>query len=312
MKRVANLLGVTGALLAILSLVGEFARQSMIPLSLTKSKPVLVLSLAITLLLVAALIKLLNKLEAEHIIARDLRRFVWLSSIGLVGLFTVLFASYPRELSREQVIETFQRIYYNPERFQSTYLGVMSMQYPTDNWIMQEIISEVKPDFVIETGTAEGGTALFYATILEKVNENGKVITVDIEPHSPKVSEFKTWRERVEFIKGSSVSPEIVDSITKRVRGHKVLVTFDSNHATEHVLMELKLYSPLVSLNSYLVVQDTHLGGHPHRLVGMNDDEGPWVAVQAFLKTNKNFEIDHSREKHLITQNPSGFLKRIR
>lgn len=312
MKKLANLLAVTGSLLAIFAVVVEFTGRSMIKVGFVKSHTLLVLILAIALILLAALIKLMNRQEANHFVAHKTRIFFGLSSIAMVGLFAFLLITYAKGPSHEEVIDSFRRIYYSPERFRSTYLGVMSMQYPTDNWVMQEMISEIKPDFVIETGTAEGGTALFYATILEKVNGNGKVITVDIEPHSPKVSKFKVWRERVQAIRGSSISPEVVGSIAKRVSGRQTLVVLDSDHTKEHVLKELKLYSPLVSLNSYIVVQDTHLGGHPNRLAEMKDDEGPWAAVQAFLMANKDFEIDHSREKYLITQNPSGFLKRVR
>lgn len=205
----------------------------------------------------------------------------------------------------------FLKKYYNVLNEGWTYyLGIESKQYPTDNWIMQEIISEVKPDFIIETGTGAGGTALFYATILEKINENGKVITIDSRPYDPKVSEFKIWRERVEVIRGNSVSPEVITAIAKQIKG-KVLITLDSNHLKEHVLKELELYAPLVSLNSYIVIQDTHLNGHPNHHICV-PGEGPLEAVEEFLKINNDFEIDPTKEKYFITQNPSGFLKRIR
>jgi cephalosporin hydroxylase len=179
---------------------------------------------------------------------------------------------------------------------------------------MQEIISEVRPDFIVETGTNAGGTALFYATILQMLNGKGRVVTVDIGDPDSRVLQLPVWRERVEFIRGSSVSPEVFEKISNKVRGHKVLVTFDSLHTKEHVSKELNLYSQLVSLNSYLVVQDTQLMGHPIplRLYSHEGKEGPWEAVQEFIATNKNFVIDHSRERLLLTANPSGFLKRVK
>jgi cephalosporin hydroxylase len=229
------------------------------------------------------------------------------------GLLIVVFILL-RQVSTLKTIERFHRIYYATQPYAHTYfLGLTSGQYPTDNWEMQEIITEVKPDFIIETGTGSGGTSLFYATILEKVNENGKVLTVNIAPGQPdpKVRKFRTWQERVEFFQDDSVSPKLIRILSHRVKGFKVLVTLDSDHTWEHVLKELIMYSPLISVGSYIVVQDTHLGGHPNHQRSEGPGGGPWVAVQAFLKRNKNFEVDHSREKYLVTQYPSGFLKRI-
>jgi cephalosporin hydroxylase len=227
----------------------------------------------------------------------------------LVGLYALT------ALSNRKTIESFSRLYYATQPYaHSQFLGIASMQYPSDNWVMQEIISEVRPEFIIETGTAAGGTALFYATVLEKVNPRGKVITTNVAPllPDPKVYQFDTWREHVEFIQDSSTSPQLIGTLASRTRGAKVLVTLDSNHTRDYVLEELRLYSPLVSVGSYLVVQDTHLGGHPNHNKSEGEDGGPWGAVALFLETEKNFVIDHSREKHLATQYPSGFLKRIR
>jgi len=256
----------------------------------------------------------MRKLANAVAVLAKRRVLFWLVSIVIAGLFFGLISfcllNPVKKLIDRAVIERFHKIYYNRRVYLNTYyLGVVSVQYPADNWVMQEIISEIKPDCIIETGTGFGGTVLFYATILEKVNENGKVITVDINLPDSTATAFKIWKERVEFIKGSSVSPEIIAAIAERAKGRKVLITLDSDHSKEHVLKELKLYAPLVSLGSYLVVQDTHFNGHPIRRSPGGD---PWGAVEEFLKTNNNFAIDHSREKHIITQYPSGFLKRIK
>jgi cephalosporin hydroxylase len=154
-----------------------------------------------------------------------------------------------------------------------------------------------------------GGTTLFYATVLEKVNQNGKVITIDVDPRVEEASKLKIFKERVEVIKGSSVSPEVIDKIDKRVKNKKIIVMLDSLHTKEHVLKELNLYSNFVSLNSYIIVQDTNLNGHP---VASDFGPGPMEAVEEFLKTNKHFKIDHSREKFLLTFYPSGYLKRMK
>ena len=205
----------------------------------------------------------------------------------------------------------FSWIYYNSEVWKHTkWLGVSSQQNPCDNWAMQEIISEIKPDFLIETGTAGGGSSLFYATILGYVNENGKVITVDIKNKIEKqAAELPIFKKRIEFILGDSVSPEVINSIQKKVKNRIVLVTLDSLHTKDHVLKELKLYSNFVSMGSYIVIQDTNINGHP---VLPAFGPGPMEAVEEFLKTDDRFIVDHSREKFLLTFYPSGYLKRVK
>jgi len=214
------------------------------------------------------------------------------------------------DLNDQEIIKRFIHIFYKSEAWAKTkWLGIDSLQFPSDNWVVQEIIFETKPDYVIETGTFRGGTALFFATILEKVNEGGKVITVDIDPQIDEVSHIKLFKERVEVIKGDSVSPEIMDAISKKVKGRRVLVFLDSLHKKDHVLKELTLYSKFVSINSYIIVADTSLD-----IYGLEPGfgPGPMEAVKEFLITHENFKIDHSREKFLATFFPSGFLKRIK
>ena len=242
------------------------------------------------------------------------RRFV-VASILLCGLFSLAIEVHSRDSSvphpdDQEVINRFIQIYYHTGVWwdKTRWLGIRSLQNPADNWAMQEIIAEVKPDFVVETGAFSGGTALFYASVLGLVNEGGKVITVDTSPQVDEASKLKIFRERVEVIKGDSVSPEVVEQIAARVKDHTVLVTLDSLHTKQHVLKEMELYSRFVSLNSYLVVQDTVVNGHP---LLPDYGEGPMEAVEEFLKTHKEFTIDHAREKFLLTFYPSGYLKRI-
>jgi cephalosporin hydroxylase len=236
---------------------------------------------------------------------RGLFRYTLLLSMTLV---TVILVFYSRETGEENVIKRFRKIYYNTDPHITRYLGMLSLQYPTDNWVMQEIISDIKPDFIIETGTFTGATTLFYADILEKAHPGGRVISIDHQNLVKKASRHRNWK-RVEFYQADSTAAGLVKMIAKRVKGKKVLVTLDSNHAKSHVLRELELYSPMVSPGSYIIVQDTHLGGHPNHHISV-PGEGPWEAVEEFLKKTDDFIIDRSREKHLITQNPSGYLKR--
>ncbi len=231
---------------------------------------------------------------------------------GLLSAISVVSSQADENLSDKEIIKRFNKIFYYSYAWRKDnpkWLGVPSLQNPCDNWVIQEIICEVKPDFIVETGTFMGGTALFYATVLEKVNKNGKIITVDIKPQVEEAAKVDIFRERVEVIKGDSVSPEVINAIAKKVKGHKTLVVLDSCHEKEHVLKELKMYSNFVSLNSYIVVQDTHIDGRP-TLPGFGP--GPMEAVEEFLKTTKDFKIDYDREKFLLTFCPSGFLKRIK
>jgi cephalosporin hydroxylase len=144
---------------------------------------------------------------------------------------------------------------------------------------------------------------------MDRINEHGKVITVDIDPKIEKASTFATFRNRVEAIKGDSVSPEVISEIARRVGGGTVLVTLDSLHTKEHVLKEMNIYSKFVTAGSYLIVQDTNINGHP---VYPTFGPGPMEAVEEFLKNNRDFEVDRSREKFMLTAYPSGFLKKIR
>jgi len=146
--------------------------------------------------------------------------------------------------------------------------------------------------------------------VLDHVNKDGKVITVDIENQlDRKASKQEIFMKRVEFILGDSVSQKVINTIDKKVKNHTVLVTLDSLHTKEHVLKELKLYSNFVSVGSYIIVQDTNINGHPvFPAFGL----GPMEAVEEFLKTDDRFIIDHNREKFLITFYPSGYLKRVK
>ncbi|MGA8214814.1 MAG: CmcI family methyltransferase [Candidatus Sulfotelmatobacter sp.] len=231
-------------------------------------------------------------------------------SLALAGAEFLLALHYRREAGRN-VTEKFQQTYYNSFVWlnSTTWLGIPSEQTPTDNWSMQEIIAEIRPDYIIEAGTANGGTTLFYATVLSFVNPDGKVITVDVEPHVEKASRLPIWKQRVELIVGSSVDPKVADHIAQEVAGKKVLVTLDSLHTRDHVLREIEIYSKLVTPGSYLVVQDTNINGHP---VNPGWGPGPMEAVEDFMKTHDNFVADRGREKFLLTYYPKGWLKRVK
>lgn len=235
-------------------------------------------------------------------------------SLALAFAELLLAVHYHRQRvaaeTERNVTEKFQRFYYASSIWGNTrWLGVRSEQAPTDNWSMQEIISELQPDYIIETGTAHGGTTLFYASVLSYASPNGKVITIDVAPHVEDASKLPLWKQRVEMIVGSSVDPKVTDRVAQEVLDKKVLVTLDSLHTRDHVLKEMQIYSKLVTPGSYLVVQDTNLNGHPS---APGWGPGPTEAVQEFLKTHDNFVVDHGREKFVLTFYPGGWLKRVK
>ena len=201
-----------------------------------------------------------------------------------------------------------------------TWLGRPIIQYPQDMIAMQEIIWDIKPDLIIETGIAHGGSLIFYASILELIGK-GEVlgIDIDIRDHNRKEIESHPMFKRIKMIQGSSIDPAIVAEVKKHTEGKKtILVTLDSNHTHEHVLAELNMYSPFVSLNSYMVVYDTIVEKLPEdhlpgliRPWGIGDN--PWTALNSFIDENPQFEIDHTiNNKLLISVAPDGYLKRIK
>ena len=212
--------------------------------------------------------------------------------------------------ARDSLVKEFIKSYYSSGvHYRTQWLGVPTLENPCDMWSIQEIISEIKPDFIVETGTFKGGGALFYASILQIVNPKGKVITVDIKSQMEQAAKMDLFKDRVEFIEGSSISPEVIQKIAERIKGSKVMVTLDSDHHMAHVLRELELYSGFVSPGSYLIVQDT---SHNGDLLPATYGKGPKEAMDQFLKTNDNFVSDRSREKFLLTFHPRGYLKRIK
>lgn len=202
-------------------------------------------------------------------------------------------------------------IFYEQSRIweKTSWLGVPCWKLPFDAFILQEIIHEVRPEYIIETGTAHGGSAVFFASICELLGE-GKVITVDVEAKVDHdlIGKFE-WTDRIiSFMHGSSTNPMIVKSIFEACEGRRNLVILDSYHSYEHVREEMKLYYPLVSVGSYLIVEDTHVSGHP---VPWEHGKGPYEAVDNFLSKHPNWNAEYWCEKYMMTFNPKGYLKRI-
>lgn len=197
--------------------------------------------------------------------------------------------------------------------YETSWLGVEMLQFPNDLMTYQRLIVETDPDYVIELGTLYGGLSLYLATVLQALGDEAKVITVDIrdEPWKQTVETGnipERLLQRVIFIHGDSVSDAVTRRISEMVTGKKVLVILDSSHETEHVLEELRLYSKLIPVGDYLVVNDTHLD-HTKDIGRVS---GPMAAVRRFLDGNGDFVIDSSKQPFMISCFHSGILRRVR
>lgn len=225
---------------------------------------------------------------------------------GKIRLRTRIRKYLATHRSPRRIIDNFQRLYYDSEEktWQTTYwLGTRALKLPMDLWIYQEIISETRPDLIIETGTAHGGSALFLASICDLI-DHGRVVTIDIEDR-----DGRPRHPRITQLIGSSTSPAIVDRVREMLGPtNKGMVILDSDHARDHVLRELELYSPFVAPRGYLIVEDTNVNGHP---VDPTHGPGPMEALTEFLSRGQPFVVDRSREKLLLTFNPSGYLRRV-
>jgi cephalosporin hydroxylase len=203
------------------------------------------------------------------------------------------------------LVDQFHTLYYSTreQTWGNTFwFGHHVLKCPLDLWTYQEILYEVQPELIIETGTYRGGSALFLASMSDLLRR-GEVVTIDSARQKG-----QPRHRRITYLTGSSTSDKILRQVRRRTRGKSaVLVILDSGHSKDHVLAELHAYAPLVTPGSYLVVEDTNLNGHP---VESDHGPGPAEAVAEFLERNDAFVRDESREKFLLTFNPGGYLKK--
>jgi cephalosporin hydroxylase len=218
-------------------------------------------------------------------------------------------------LASELFLKTCEHRY----SYNFTWLGRPVIQYPQDLMALQEIVWRVKPEVIVETGIAHGGSTVFFASMLELLGGDGVVVAVDVDirPHNRAAIEAHPMKRRIEMIEGSSIDPAIAREVARLAGGKRpVMVVLDSNHTHEHVLAELALYSPLVTQQSYLVVMDTVVDRMPpdafvDRPWGPGDN--PMTAVRAFLSQTDRFVVDRDiEEKLLLTVAPSGYLRCVK
>jgi cephalosporin hydroxylase len=238
---------------------------------------------------------------------------------------------YPlKELSHEWV----QKASIHNWSYNFSWFGRPAIQFPNDTWAMQELIWEIKPDLIIETGIAHGGSLIFSASMLAMLDyaeaaENKTVldpsaskrrvlgVDIDIRQHNKSAIEAHPFAGLIQMVEGSSIDEKTVCRVREIASSYKtILVCLDSNHTHEHVLAELKAYAHLVSKGSYCVVFDTLVedmpaGSFPDRPWGKGNN--PKTAVFEYIKANPNFVIDTNvSDKLCITVAPEGFLRRIK
>ncbi|HWG06324.1 MAG TPA: cephalosporin hydroxylase family protein [Beijerinckiaceae bacterium] len=234
------------------------------------------------------------------------------------------------ELNRQWLLKSAECRY----SYGFTWLGRPIIQYPQDIQAVQELIWSARPDLIIETGIAHGGSLVLSASVLalldlDDATRNGQMldpttarrkvigIDIDIRAHNRAAIEAHFLANRIEMLEGSSIDADIVTAVRARAASfERVMVFLDSMHTEDHVLSELDAYAPLVTPGSYCVVFDTVIEDMP---AGWFKDR-PWdvgnnpkTAVHAFLRQHSEFEIDKAIEEKLwVTVAPDGFLKRLR
>ena len=186
-----------------------------------------------------------------------------------------------------------------------SWMGHEMLKCPLDLWLYQELIVEHRPDVILETGTYKGGSALYLANVCDLAG-HGQIVTIDLDTTH---DEIRPRHPRITYLKGSSTAPETLLQVERILCGRtNVVVILDSDHHRDHVLDELRIYRRFIPVNGYLVVEDTNINGHPtYRDFG----PGPWEAVDLFLKEDKRFVPDRTRERFILTMNPRGFLRRV-
>lgn len=234
-----------------------------------------------------------------------------LLGVNFVELLRGRAQRVPRRLLRHWVVDEFHRRWYESNRTwkRNHFLGYTVKQLPFDLWLYQELVYEIRPSFVVQTGVSEGGSVLFFAHLLDLIGAPSSALVVGVDIRLTE-SARSLSHPRVRLIESSSVVPECVERVRGLIQPGVGLVSLDSDHSAAHVEKELELYSTLLTPGSYLVVEDTNVNGHP---VSPTFGPGPFEATRAFLSRHDEFEADDARwQRNLISFHHHGWLRKIR
>lgn len=197
-------------------------------------------------------------------------------------------------IERYQREVVFERVHYR---------GIPAWKNVLDLWVYQEIIWETGVEAVVEIGVRHGGTTLWLADVVRNFRgDAGLIVAIDLERPAA------TLPNNVHFIGGDSVAPETVAEVARLCAGRRTMVLADGEHSADHVLAEMRLYTPMVSDGCYFIAED----GIVDVMEWREFTPGPAVAAQRFLAESDEFVLDPAREKFLLTYAPGGFLKRVR
>jgi cephalosporin hydroxylase len=227
-------------------------------------------------------------------------------SDGLIEL--CLDHSEDQSAIERKIADAFHLMYYNSRHTwnegNTKWMGIPCFQNPLDMWILQEIIFETRPTIIIECGSFMGGGSLFFANMMDAAKiEHGAIVSIDVANRS------EAKHSRIIKLEGRSTSSLTLDRLKSFIEEEdKVMVVLDSDHTTENVSNEMRIYAPMVTPGCYMVVMDSNLGGHPIDIPEIGP--GPMLAIEQFMKTHDEFEIDRSKEKFYFTFAPSGWLKK--
>ena len=214
------------------------------------------------------------------------------------------------------LIEQAHREYYRSVdwRHDVTYLGVPLLKDPRDLWVEQELIYRTRPNVIIETGTAYGGSALFYSNLFDQLGYSGLVVSIDSGKNTYVPADYKRpVRQGIIYLGGDSAGLDTFSTAIACIHGRfpypRIMVVLDSDHHAEHVYQELKLWAPLVMVGGHCVVEDTNAF-----IVARDEypEGGPPAAIQRFLRETTVFQVDEAMNKFGLTFNTGGYLKRVR